>query len=261
MLKLKLLLTVILAVAFSGYLYGQTFTGDGPKGTILGSPHDLTGGAPGATPATADWGAWLVCEFCHTPHKFGATKGPLPLLWNVQIKAGPYAVYGGSATFDSATPRDPSTASSATEAAYMSLLCLSCHDGTVSQSNFIQVWRGLGRDAPAFVAGFTPHDVGNTSSGGFGLSNDHPVDFVYDIALSLKDTGLATPEESAVYRILAVGKGATKLPLFKDAAADTTGRLECATCHNPHNENGDHFLRVVNTGGDAALCLTCHDGN
>jgi predicted CXXCH cytochrome family protein len=165
-------------------------------------------------------------------------------------------VYGGSATFDAATPRDPSLASSAAEAAYMSLLCLSCHDGTITETSFIQVWRAMGR---GFITPVTPHDVGDTATG-YGLTNDHPVDFVYDIALSTKDTGLATPEESAVFRILAVGK-TTKLPLFKDAAGDSVGRLECATCHNPHNENGDHFLRIANNTGSAPLCLNCHDGN
>jgi predicted CXXCH cytochrome family protein len=102
----------------------------------------------------------------------------------------------------------------------------------------------------------TPPNIGNSS--GAGLANDHPVDFTYSAALATAAGGLQTPTEGASVRIPSVGK--TKpLPLFKDQNTDASGRLECATCHNPHDNSlngGNYFLRMDNTG--SALCLNCH---
>ena len=87
-----------------------------------------------------------------------------------------------------------------------------------------------------------------------GLANDHPVDFTYSVALATADGGLKSPTEGASVRIPYVGSPA--LPLFKDQLSDVSGRLECATCHNPHNHTNNDFLRVANTG--SSLCLNCH---
>ena len=57
-----------------------------------------------------------------------------------------------------------------------------------------------------------------------------------------------------------VVKGSITLPLYGTDAA--TGKVECATCHDPHEErsfvsgSSVYFLRALNTG--SALCLTCH---
>src|SRR5262245_31498609 len=100
------------------------FTGDGFKNLVAGSKHDLS-----TNPDVGVSGATAVCEFCHAPHKIpgdfnGTPNGTQPpLLWNIQVKPGPYATYGGSSTFQALDVRDPSTASPTKAAAYMSLLC------------------------------------------------------------------------------------------------------------------------------------------
>ena len=247
----KRLLTVVLAMMFTGYLFGQGYTGDGFKNTVVGSHHDM--GANGSAP-----GATLVCEFCHSPHKIDSTPGAgkePPLLWNIQIKAGPFAVYGGSSTFQGSDIRDPSGASSSTMASYMSLLCLSCHDGTVTQSNYYQLWTDYADMSMTKSFSFRPPNIGdNPNEATIGLSNDHPVDFTYGVNLATLVGGLQQPTEGASVRVPYVGKSAP-LPLFKDVASDVSGRLECATCHNPHNGQ-EYFLRLKNTG--SALCLNCH---
>ena len=140
-------------LAVGGFAFGQ-FTGSGPKGTIVGTHHDLRTEFAGAT---------AICEFCHVPHKFNTLATNPPLLWNVQVKPGPYSTYSSSSFDGSATIRDPSTASSINGAAYMSLLCLSCHDGTVTQASFYQVTSGMGG-----AGAFTAPNIGGTT----GLAND-----------------------------------------------------------------------------------------
>jgi predicted CXXCH cytochrome family protein len=235
-----LVLLFVLALS-GGYAYGQ-FTGDGSKATVVGSDHDLSNDFSGAT---------AVCEFCHVPHKFNALSTQPPLLWNVTVRSGPYATYSssGSSTFNATDIRDPSTASGTNGAAYMSLLCLSCHDGSVNQTVFYQTTSGMGGSGS-----ISPPNIGGNGGAGGGLSNDHPVDFTYSATLSTQDGGLRTPTEGAGVRIPYVGTG--NLPLFKDQSTDTSGRVECASCHNPHNNTNQNFLRMANSA--SALCLNCH---
>ncbi len=234
----KKLLIVILAISFSGYMLAQ-FTGDGFKDAVVSSKHDLRSKSTAGT---------AVCEYCHVPHKTG--NETISLLWNVTLKTGPYAPYGGSSTFDgSATVRDPATASTTKAAAYMTLLCLSCHDGAISLTSFYNNPNNvLGTAFPST----TPPDIGEAGK----LQNDHPVDFTYSVALATADGGLQSPVEGAGVTIPYVGKTVTKLPLYKDLPGDTSGRMECATCHNPHNPTNVPFLRMANAA--SALCLNCH---
>ena len=231
-MRVSKVLLLALIIAMSGYAYGQA--GDGFKNSVVGSHHDLHATFAGGT---------AVCEYCHVPHKFNSLTNEPPLLWNVQVKSGPYTTYSSSSM--NGTTRDPSTASSTNNAAYMSLLCLSCHDGTVTQASFYQVTSAMGG-----AGSITTPNIGTG-----GLANDHPVDFTYSVALATADTGLQSPTEGALVVVPHVGK-TIQLPLFKDQPGDTSGRLECATCHNPHNDTNMPFLRMANAS--SALCLNCH---
>ena len=63
-----------------------------------------------------------VCIFCHTPHH-SSQSAPL---WNRELPSGQtYQLYGSS-TLD-ASPENPQLRSG-----NHSLLCLSCHDGTIA---------------------------------------------------------------------------------------------------------------------------------
>ncbi|MBI1747055.1 MAG: cytochrome c3 family protein [Acidobacteria bacterium] len=239
MKAIKLLLILVVFLALGSYSIAQ-YRGDGPKQTVVNSLHDLRNRFTGAT---------LVCEFCHFPHKTDMviSSPEAPLLWNVRLKTGPYTVYGGSSTFyGDATVRDPSRASRANSAAYMTLLCLSCHDGTVTQAAWYDNM-GLGGTGT-----FTAPNIGH--GGTSGLSGTHPLDFVYSAALATLDGGVKSPTEGGTVRIPYVGTPA--LPLFKDQPTDVSGRVECATCHNPHSNANGNFLRMSNAA--SALCLNCH---
>jgi predicted CXXCH cytochrome family protein len=74
---------------------------------------------------------------------------------------------------------------------------------------------------------------------GSDLSNDHPVSVTYD---TTKDPAFVTPVSGAV----------NGLPLFGAGK----NQVECASCHNVHDNTNAPFLRTTN--GGSALCLRCH---
>ena len=162
-----------------------------------------------------------LCGTCHTPHNAIAGQ---PALWNHQVTTATYTVYA-STTMNAVVGQPSGT----------SKLCLSCHDGTVALENFGSTTTGTN-----FVTG-----VNNL---GTNLSNDHPISFTYDTALATADGQLFDPA-TAQWNGAVSGTIASKM-LFG-------GKLECASCHNPHDNQFTFFLRKSNTG--SALCLTCHN--
>lgn len=111
------------------------------------------------------------------------------------------------------------------EATGSSLQCLSCHDGV----SFIDAFGG--REGSVTLGEKYP---GTRAVIGTNLADDHPIAVTYTAAAGrFKDLG-----------------GTTTVKLFD-------GKVECASCHNPHDTEHGHFLRAPNTR--SALCLTCHD--
>lgn len=110
-------------------------------------------------------------------------------------------------------------------AARATLQCLSCHDGVTNI------------DAFGGMAGTTDMKTkfpGTTAIIGTDLQDDHPVSVTYIVqAGKFKDIN-----------------GSTAVKLFN-------GKVECASCHNPHLTDNKKFLRSTNA--KSALCLTCHD--
>ena len=50
-------------------------------------------------------------------------------------------------------------------------------------------------------------------------------------------------------------RGTARATFIPDSSA-ATATVECASCHNPHNNSLGNFLRKANTG--SAICLSCH---
>lgn len=227
--------------------------------TVVGSPHDFsTGGTSGFQSTNED----EVCIFCHTPHGGLATDPAgtvvkLPL-WNRTLN------YGSSFTmYDSGTFNGKSSYIS-NKPTGMSLMCLSCHDGVTT----INAVLNYGPDGPILIPGGSDQ-IGDFSyppwrnpNIGSDLSNDHPVSFVYDDALVTADTasrggvpGLNDPDV-----VTYPGNSSEKLILYGSATDATTRRIECSTCHDPH-EWGDAtgqmpFLRMSNA--NSGMCTKCH---
>jgi predicted CXXCH cytochrome family protein len=207
-----------------------TLAGSTAFAIVAGSPHDLR---PITTNLTE------TCVSCHTPHQpSGRTTKPL---WNHSLSGqASYGTY--SSPTMNALPADIGGL------ATVSNLCMSCHDGSVS---VLSLYNDPPAGTPVLAAGppagFLANgrlDPLNSANIGTDLTNDHPVNFTYDAALATSDGGLVTPN-SASY----VDAGHT-IPLY-------TGTLQCASCHNPHDNANGAFLRKSNTG--SALCITCHN--
>jgi predicted CXXCH cytochrome family protein len=130
-----------------------------------------------------------------------------------------------SATLD-ATPGQP---------AGVSLLCLSCHDGTVAIDSF------GGATGTSFVSG--------AALVGTDLANDHPIGFTYDAALNAADPEVNDPTTT----VSGLGGNIDVDMLF----GLSNDQLECASCHNVHDDLFGNFL--IKDNAASALCLTCHD--
>ena len=185
----------------------------------------LSGRAVGFTTLTgvADYGE--ICVYCHTPHG-GSTTAPL---WNRAFGVGPYLMYT-SPSINMVIAAAPGA---------VSLACLSCHDGTIG----IDVITNRPNASTATSLGATMATLFPTGPGAFknlgaDLRNDHPIGVTF-----------STADAAFLSQASIVTAG---LP-FYGAASD---RMECATCHNPHNNTNSPFLRRTNVG--SALCLTCH---
>jgi predicted CXXCH cytochrome family protein len=116
-----------------------------------------------------------------------------------------------------------------------SKLCLSCHDGTVAVDSFANA--GVLQTGTHFIS--TTNRVG---SGGL-LTSDHPIAFTYNAALVALDNLLRVPASASYV------DAASTIPLF-------AGKLECASCHQSHDNTYTKFLRTSNAS--SALCLKCH---
>lgn len=177
-------------------------------------------GTPHDMKATTN-AAGQVCIACHTPHNAQADQ--LVPLWNHTATATTFTLYSSS-TLKTTTLAQPSGASKA---------CLSCHDGTVAIDSF-------GGKPPAGAGA-----ISGASNLGTSLTDDHPVSFTYDGALATAANGaLVTPATASNV------DSAKTVPLF-------AGKLECASCHNAHDNTHGKFLRKSNAG--SALCLSCHN--
>ena len=201
--------------------------------SVVASKHDLSTGGGITNKSTNET---QVCIFCHTPHQKTITATPL---WNKTLSAqATYGVYTNASSLNAA-PTDIGGGTS------VSNLCMSCHDGTVAvnsldnKSSFGTPTMGTGTELNAtFQIAATREAMIGTS-----LTNDHPINFTYDAALATADGGLVSPNSASYV------DAAHAVPLYG-------GKLQCASCHNPHNNAHSSFLRKANSG--SALCLTCH---
>lgn len=186
--------------------------------SVVNSFHDLSARGVGPVRAVHEN---EICIFCHAPHN----NAPQTPLWNRENWRTHYRIYESSTT--DARIDQPSGPSK---------MCLSCHDGTMALGNV------LSRPASEpIVTTFRTMPPGNADLT-TDLSDDHPIGFRYDRALSNADPQIRAPE--VVSSLLPMG---------------SHGEVHCTTCHDPHNNELGNFLRV--TDQMSAICISCHDLN
>ena len=181
---------------------------------LAGSDHDFT---------NESWNnTGEMCVPCHTPHGAPTSVvGFSGLLWNHTVTSATFQMYT-SVTLDGAIDTAPTGSS---------LLCLSCHDGTVGLGDF------------GGQTGTSP--ISGNELIGTDLRGEHPISVVYD---PVADTGLHPTSNT-------LGGGQTILSVLEG------GKMMCSSCHDVHNSPneafGSHLLRDTMAG--SALCLDCHN--
>lgn len=219
---------------------------------ILGSKHDFTGlndraGVVAMSGvAFADYG--YSCVYCHIPPEAEGSnvKGSVPG-WN-RLSSNPESFN----LFDSHTLDERSSGINP-----ISLLCLSCHDGTqaidmvatrpasysAETDKSLHMAMGIQDDIEHCGKchnGQIAHDI-SVKVLGTDLRNDHPISMRY-AGLGWKDPDFRYPDND------------DELTGFKNGVKLYNGYVECATCHDVHDPSKELLLRK-----DAEyLCITCH---
>jgi len=258
-----LVLAFGVSLAFPALAYEGTYVaGSGINGTVhdLGTAHN--GMNYTAIPADS---LQRICIFCHAPHNTyklspanggpgaGVGAGPqapdafdyLPL-WNHEL-TGNYAVY----QMYQNGPGAPQTGPKASQAIQngmtpgsTSLLCLSCHDGSVAVNSY-----GNSAQLPRSISGggatiYQTYQIGKDNY----LGNHHPIGFSYE-AVQAVDNEIR-PAGTA-----ALGSAG----LVSDHLYGATGNMECGTCHSVHNKGNTGETLLWRSDQASHLCLTCHD--
>ena len=207
-----------------------------------------------------------ICIFCHAPHNtyklsphnggpgLGVGGGPqapdafdyLPL-WNHEL-TGNYASYTMYQNGPGAPTRGPKASQAIKNGmtpGRTSLLCLSCHDGSVavnSYGNAFQLTRSQSSGGPTIGAQYL---IGKDAY----LGNHHPIGFDYD-AVQAVDTEIRAADTAML------GTAGTVRDHLLGAG---NVKMECGTCHSVHNKGNTGETLLWRSDTASRLCLTCHD--
>lgn len=216
-----------------------------------------------------------ICVFCHTPHG-GSLSGPL---WNRSLPGASSFTHYNSATLSLSSLGVLATRPVNDE----SLLCMSCHDGSVAVDHLLNDPNSLQGTPIAFFGGIvtdltladgfgSPNaNIGGSPSNTAGngdLTDDHPISFSYQAvqAQSIYGTGGSRDGE---LRPIGDTTDVNSVLGWKNEGVRLFGsdfRVECSSCHDPHVDyvsginapkNYKPFLIRPNNGSD--LCLACHN--
>lgn len=207
---------IVATISTIAVLLGAAFWTGSSLAGVSTTKHNLSVSGPGTVKATAET---QVCIFCHVPHNATLTAA----LWNRRTPTNTYTPY--SSTSSNTVPGQPNGSS---------LLCLSCHDGTIALGELTS--RGA---TNVTMAGATQFMPAGGSNFGLNLSNHHPVSFVYNAALTVANPELANPAT-----------------LLTGVKLDAAGQVQCSSCHDAHNDANGKFLVKSNLA--SGLCVTCH---
>ncbi len=196
--------------------------------SVINSKHDLSAGSATTGPKASS--ETQVCVFCHTPHKPGLN---VPL-WNKTQTSQTFTFYSSNY----ANSYLGMTAPTMTElAGTRTKLCLSCHDGVTALGGVYNLGGSPGTIA---VTGA----LSAAANIGVDLSNDHPV--LYDVK-----PGAGPPTAPGTNAEIQLPLAGDKVKVY-----GATNRVECTSCHDPHDNQFTKFL--VKSNASAALCTTCH---
>ncbi len=199
------LLFIVLVVIFSD-IFSQS---------ISTTKHNLSSQSSNTVKASIET---EICIFCHTPHSSAQKKS----LWNrTDPNLASYTLYSSSTLRANINRPDGS-----------SIKCLSCHDGSVALGSVVS------RSSTISFGVNSLMPSGKTNLGQ-NLSNDHPISFIYDVALAGLNPELKIPSQ-----------------ITPPVKLDINEKLQCTACHDPHTNLTNKFL--VATSESSVLCNSCH---
>jgi len=201
-------------------------------GSIATTKHNLSVSGPGPIKSPTEK---EICVFCHTSHTATA-KTPL---WNRSLDASKRYEMPWSPSLQAYRSQG-----GAPQPDGSSKLCLSCHDGTIA----LGALRSRRTEVP--VSGGPRLRPGHRGYLGTDISGGHPVSFVYDNALAIENN--------------AAGDMPLRLPSAlsdPDVKLDKQGKIQCTTCHNPHDDSNfaSSGVRFYVKPDWSEVCVTCHD--
>lgn len=215
----------------------------GPSMSQLGNKHNLSSGNSAVTYRAinnADPRSTQICIFCHTPHNARLKE----VLWN---RREPTRVFGhySSPTLVIDDP-DVRSLSQYGEPNGSSRLCLSCHDGETALGAIYKDGTFFGTNPIQFPSGYSRVAMLN-------MSTHHPVSFVYDGAVLMK---IQMKKPTDDYKLP---------PQPSPVKLDHQSRMQCTTCHDPHQDWSDRTDGIFPDPGFwvaptyQEVCLKCHN--
>lgn len=201
------------------------------SGGVKDTKHNFT--SPSSSPNAYFFGTRQVCVFCHTTHNSDQNIGAL---WNHETNESQSYIMYGSPTMDMPQSSAPHKGS---------LVCLSCHDGTIAVNSLNNLPGPEGAGNFGTPGGSALDGAGRLLSSsdayvGTDLSNDHPVGITYDA--SQDPTGFVSK---------------TGVPSnYPDRLLSEGLYVECISCHNPHDDTYSDFL--IESNANSNLCSRCH---
>lgn len=249
MKNVLLLAALILIVVTAAYPAAP-----GPKlsdnNGVNDNKHNLSVNSQASFRATdaSDPKARQICIFCHTPHN----SAPQTPLWNHKETTQSFGHYSSQSLKIHTDPATRSAADYKLEPNGSSRLCLGCHDGVTA----------LGA-----LQGGAVIEINNSfdtaMSGGRSFDRDrttnshHPVSFIYNANVRDK---LKALEPLNGYKLPSDPVAAPEVKL------DREGRMQCTTCHDPHQSKTDASLTpfwvVAHSDPQTAydrVCNACHN--
>lgn len=268
MKRLSIVLACVALLVFGIAVSGMA--GTAPATGIKGSFHDLSTGG-----ASATWGDVTeqalprldrVCIYCHTPHHAikPTDAATLPVnptnyvpLWNHAITTqATWSLYSPGTDLPNDLQHFPESTLSATSPGGVSILCLSCHDGTVAVNQYGFTPASSNEKTGTVGAKMTTADRAGIGVGG-NLQNHHPIGFDYTSVCSpssLNPAGCTGNDDE-------INGPDTPVPgltgkTINDLLWNNT--MQCASCHDVHNTKSQGLKLTWVMDTQSAFCFTCH---
>ena len=209
-----------------------------------------------------------LCIFCHAPHHAyrisTATTGTANIapadytylpLWNHAVTNTVFVPYYNGPDQPIDGMKHSQAIDNFDKIGAASLLCLSCHDGTVA----VNMYGQAPQDTRSISTGATI--IGDQYKiGGDGyLANHHPIGFNY-AAVAAVDLDIRAANVGVYDHSLDTTATVT-FPVVQEPIENFlwNGKMECASCHSVHNKgnSGEKLLYVSDQNSN--LCFSCHD--